>query len=140
MSLASAERRAKILETAWSEPQQYTAWVGLQYFRCELFAKLFHLAAAERVDQIVGEYEATALRLGETLVGELFNTVAPPKVPPRRSRRREARTYATNRSLTRVDPGTAVYRSRSLTPSAASTASSMKKLPVQAALSRVRTA
>ena len=98
-------------------------------------------AAAERVDQIVGEYEATALRLGETLVGELFNTVARRlKVPPRRSRRREARTYATNRSLTRVYPGTAVYSSRSLTPSAASTASSVKKLPVQAALSRVRTA
>jgi hypothetical protein len=62
------------------------------------------------------------------------------RAPPRGSRRREARTHATNKSLTRVDPGVAVYRSRSLTPSAASTASSMKKLPVQAALSRVRTA
>jgi hypothetical protein len=94
MSLASAERRAKILETAWSEPQQYTAWVGLQYFRCELFAKLFHLAAAERVDQIVGEYEATALRLGETLVGELFNTVA------RRLRYLHAEAAGARRGLT----------------------------------------
>ena len=49
--------------------------VRLQCFRGELFARRFHLPTAERVDQIVGEDEAAALPLGETLVDDLFSAV-----------------------------------------------------------------